>query len=82
MNHIITTSELQKKIGQISGNIEEASYIVTSHGKGKIVMLPYFDGCDELMADYLENYEMMKNREKLKKKYAESADSGESDLKI
>lgn len=82
MNRIITTSELQKGIGQIAKEIDEKSYIVTSHGKGKVVMLPYFDGCDQLMIDYMEDYEMAKNRVALTKRYEESAASRESDLII
>lgn len=82
MVKIVTTSEVQKKIGQISGNISMESYIVTSHGKGKIVMLPYFDGCDENLAEYMEDFEMMKNKDSLKKRYKKSSDSGASDLVI
>lgn len=82
MAKIVTTSEVQKKIGQISKNITMESYIVTSHGKGKIVMLPYFDGCDENLAEYMEDYEMMQNKETLKKRYQKSSRSGASDLSI
>jgi len=47
-----------------------------------MVMLPYFDGCDKNMEDYMEDYEMMKNQKVLQKRYAESSDSGESSLII
>jgi predicted ATP-binding protein involved in virulence len=82
MNSIITTSEVQKNIGQISKNIGENFYIVTNNGKGKMIILPYFDGCDEFMSDYRENYEMYLNRKNLKARYKESLDSGESNLQI
>jgi len=82
MNRIVTTSEVQQKIGQITKSIGVETYIVTSHGKGKMVMLPYFDGCDKNMEDYMEDYEMMKNQKVLQKRYAESSDSGESSLII
>ncbi len=82
MNRIVTTSEVQQKIGQITKTIDTETYIVTSHGKGKMVLLPYFDGCDKNMADYIEDYEMMKNQAVLKKKYVESSASGESSLKV
>lgn len=82
MSYIITTTELQKNIGTISDSIEKQSYIVTNRGKGKIILLPYFDGCDELIDDYMEYYEMLKNKKKLKKELQESHDSGESDLII
>lgn len=82
MSKIVTTAEVQKKIGKISKTIEIEAYIVTSHGKGKMVMLPYFDGCDEALNDYMEDFEMAQNKEKLQKKYEKSSNSGESDLTI
>lgn len=82
MTTIITTSQVQKKIGEITAGIGEKSYIVTNRGEGKIVMLPYFDGCDEFIDDYMEDYEMLKNREKLVKEAKKSLDSGLSDFKI
>lgn len=82
MKNIITTTNLQQKIGQISASIEETAYIVTNHGQGKAVLLPYFDGCDENIDDYLENFEMWKNRAKLKKHYEKSKKSGRSSLVI
>jgi len=82
MNHIVTTTEVQRNIGQITKNIGKSSYIVTSHGKGKVVMLPYFDGCDSFVEDYMEDYEMAENREKLQEKYKKSSKSGPSDLTI
>lgn len=82
MNKIITSTEVQKEIGKLSKNIGEETYVVTVHGKGRIVMLPYFDGCDEHMSEYMEDYEMMKNREKLVNRYKESSESGLSNLKI
>jgi len=82
MTDIITTREVQKKIGQISASIEEKNYIVTNHGKGKVVMLPYFDGCDESIVDYMEDYIMYKNQKSLQKRYDNSKKSGKSDLKV
>lgn len=82
MTHIITTTHVQQKIGQISAFIGEKSYIVTNRGEGKIVMLPYFDGCDEDILEYMEDYEMAKNREVLQKRYQKSAKSGKSSLVI
>lgn len=82
MNKIITSSEVQKEIGTFTKNIGEETYVVTVHGKGKIVMLPYFDGCDENMIEYMEDYEMMKNKEVLQNRYKESSESGASSLVI
>lgn len=69
MPNIITTTEVQKSIGSISGSITEQSYIVTNRGKGKIVMLPYFEGCDDTVADYLEDFAMARNVTVLKQRY-------------
>jgi len=82
MTDIITTREVQKKIGQISSTIEEKNYIVTNHGKGKVIMLPYFDGCDESIVDYMEDYLMYKKKKSLQKRYQDSDKSGKSDLKV
>lgn len=82
MSTIITTTQLQQKIGEITASISKKSYIVTNHGSGKIILLPYFDGCDEFIEDYMENFEIMLNKEKLEKKWKKSLDSGESDLVI
>lgn len=80
MTKIITTTQVQQRIGELSQSISLTNYIVTNRGEGKIVMLPYFDGCDENIADYMENFEMAKNQEKLKEKYKRSSESGESSL--
>lgn len=82
MVKIIPTTKVQQQIGSISAYIGSTAYIVTNRGEGRIIMLPYFDGCDEWMADYMEDYEMAMNREALEKKYKESLKSGESDLVI
>ena len=58
------------------------AYIVTNRGKAKMVMLPYFPGCDRFIEDYLEDFEMAQNREKLQKEMEVSVKSGDSDLKI
>ena len=82
MSTIITTTQVQQKIGEITANIGKKSYIVTNRGMGKIVMLPYFDGCDSWIEDYMEDYEMYNNRENLQKEAQQSLDSGLSDLVI
>lgn len=82
MFHIITTTQVQQKIGHISDTISQQSYIVTNRGAGKIVMLPYFEGCDDLLSNYMEDFEMWKNREKLLEKYKKSSASGASKYKI
>ena len=82
MTKIITTTQVQQKIGELSLTILETNFIVTNRGVGKIVMLPYFDGCDENIAEYMEEFEMAKNQQKLKEKYNKSSKSGKSSLII
>jgi hypothetical protein len=79
---IITTTQVQQKIGTISDSIGENGFIVTNRGEAKIVMLPYFDGCSDLIEDYMEDYQMMKNKKKLQKELKASAKSGKSSLVI
>lgn len=79
---IITTTELQQKIGDISKEIEKTTYIVTNRGKAKFVIVPYFDGCNELIEDYYEDFEIHQNKEKLSQRYKESLESGLSDFTI
>jgi len=82
MPNIITTTQVQQSIGNISSKITEQSYIVTNRGKGRIVMLPYFAGCDEAVLDYLEDFAMAKNAEVLQRRYQQAAKSGRSHLVI
>lgn len=82
MQSIITTTDLQRNIGEVSDNIDKSFYIVTNRGKGRMVVLPYFDGCDGVISEYMEDFDMYINKNELKKKYKESSDSGLSDLVI
>ena len=82
MTKIITTTQVQQKIGALSESIAETNYIVTNRGEGRIVMLPYFDGCYENISEYMEDFEMIKNRDVLRERYAKSSKSGKSSLTI
>lgn len=82
MFHIISTREFQKNIGQISDDLEKIAYIVTKHGYGKMLILPYFDGCDDFIDEYLEDYEIFSKKEELEEELEESYNSGRSDLII
>lgn len=82
MVKIISTTEAQKKLCEIASNIDTQTYIVTNKGAGRMVILPYFDGCMDRAEDYLEDYEMMVNKEKLQKRWKASSESGLSDLVI
>ncbi len=80
MINLLTTTQVQQKIGQISDSIGEKSYIVTNRGVGRMVILPYYEGCDDFIADYMEDFEMIKNQKKLQEKYKQSSKSGKSTL--
>jgi len=82
MPKIVTTSELQKNIGKLLLWVGRASVIVTNRGTAKVIMLPYFEENDDVIADYLEEYEMRKNAPALRKKWQKSLESGLSDLVI
>lgn len=82
MSDIITTSEVQKKIGEISATIHQKSFIVTNHGKGKIVMLPYYDGCDVGIEEYMEDYEMTQNKAMLIARYRDASKEDNGDLTV
>jgi len=82
MFKIISTTKVQQKIGDISSTVGEQSYIVTNRGQARIVMLPYFDGCDENIQEYREDFEMAKNREALQERYKKSVKSGKGNFII
>lgn len=82
MAKIITTSELQKTIGQIVSYVSQSWVVVTKKGRPTAIMLPYFDDNEEAIADYLEEYEMDKNRAVLQARFKKSVESGLSDLVI
>lgn len=82
MATIITTSQVQQKIGEIAANIGKKHYIVTNRGLGRMVILPYFDGCQDLINEYIEDYEMQLNKDKLEAELKASLKSGPSDLVI
>jgi len=80
MPKIITTTQLQQNIGQIDDYAQEGPVIVTNYGKANLVIFPYFEGSDEAIEDYWENYEMWQNRKVLEERYKKSIESGPSDL--
>ncbi len=82
MAKIITTSQLQKTIGQLVSYVSRSWVVVTNNGKPTVVMLPYFDDNEDAIADYLEEYEMDKNRNILQARLKESSESGLSNLVI
>jgi prevent-host-death family protein len=82
MAKIITTSQLQKTIGQLLNYVAQSWVVVTKKGRPTAVMLPYFDDNESAVSDYLEEYQMHMNREALQARYKASARSGTSGLVI
>ena len=82
MAKIITTSQLQKTIGQLLAYVTQSWVIVTKKGHPTAVMLPYFDDNEEAVAEYLEEYEIQMNKEALQERYRKSQRSGRSKLVV
>lgn len=82
MVKIVSTSQLQKTIGQIGAFVSHSWVIIVNRGKPNAVLLPYFEENDEAIALYLEDYEMYQNAEKLRTQLRQSEASGLSDLVI
>lgn len=78
----INNSELQKNIGKISKSIKDDYLLVNTRGKPTMVVLPYFQENDDLIADYMEDYFIAKNKKKIQEEAKKSLASGLSDLKI
>lgn len=78
--YIITKTDLQKKIGMLSDIA--VPYTVVNRGKPEAIILPFFEGGKELIEDYLEDYEMWLNRDKLNEELDVSLASGDSNLII
>ena len=77
-----TTTKIQKKIGDISRDIKTSPYIATQRGSPIFIMLPYFEKSDEWLVDYMEEYELYKNKTKIEEELEESMNSGISNFKI
>ena len=82
MAKIITTSQLQKTIGQLLHYVGHSWVVVTNRGKPTAIMLPYFDDNEEAISEYLEEYEIEKNRPALQARLRKSVKSGLSNLVI
>lgn len=82
MVKIITTSDLQKQIGQLKSFVAKSWTIVTNNGKPTAVILPYYEENEQAVEDYLEDCEMYKNAPALRKRWRESLESGISNFKI
>lgn len=78
MIKIINTSTLQRNIGQVLKAVQEKPHIVINKSEAKIVLLPYFEGCEDFIADYWRAI----NGHDLKRRYHESLKSSLSDLSV
>lgn len=76
--NIITKKDLQKNIGKI----RDKAYLIVNRGKPESIIVPYFEGGEAWVEDYLEDYEMHRNSEKLQKELQQSWKSGLADLEI
>lgn len=79
---IITNTELQKHIGQVSKKVENDSFTITARGKPKMMLVPYFSAGSDMIDDYMEEYLLWKNKQKLQAQAQQSLDSGLSDLSV
>ncbi|MDQ7009112.1 MAG: hypothetical protein Q9M94_02375 [Candidatus Gracilibacteria bacterium] len=77
---IISTSKVQKNIAILSDNTN--IYTVINKGEPKTMIIPYFEGLQEIVENYLEDMEISLNKESLSTKYQNSKNSGLSDLII
>ncbi len=82
MPKIITVTDLQKNIGKLLEFVGNGWAIITSRGKARVIMLPYFDDNDFSVEQYLEDYEMYAQATQLKGRYGASLQSGRSDLSV
>lgn len=82
MFQIITIRQLRAECSTLFEDLGKYGYIVTKRGLGKAIILPYFDGCDEFLDVYLNDYRIFKNRGELEEEFKDSFRSGPSDLII
>ena len=73
---ITSPTKIQKNLSILSDS--KNVYTIMKNGEPKSILIPYF----EWIEDYIEDIEMYANRDKLVKRYKDSADSGLSDFVI
>ena len=77
---IVSTSKVQKNISILSDR--ENIYTFINNGEPKTMLIPYYEGLQDIIEDYIEDLEMLSNKNNLIKRYEESKKSGLSDLII
>jgi len=71
-----------KKSQAIRKNLTIPPSIIVVHGEAQQVILPYFEGCGDLLENYLEDYEIAQNNNQLNERYERLAAESPSDLVI
>ena len=77
---IVTTSQIQKNIALLSES--KKPLLIMSRGKPRSIQIPYFEGMEDYIEDFLEDMEIALNKDKLEKKWKASMKSGLSDFVI
>ena len=77
---IISTSKVQKNIKILSDR--ENIYTFINNGEAKTMLVPYYEGLQKIIENYLEDMEMYSNRDKIIKEWKKSLTSGLSNLTI
>ncbi|MDD2916850.1 MAG: hypothetical protein PHH70_03320 [Candidatus Gracilibacteria bacterium] len=78
--NFVTTTELQKSASAITS--KKTPSFIMRRGKPEGIILPFFEGYDVFLDDYMEAYEMYANQTNIVKKLQASEASGISSLAI
>ncbi len=79
---LYSNTEFQKNPGKIAKSIAQKGGIITSHGKPTMLVLPYFEESAEWADQYLEDFEIWKNKQTLQQELQASQESGISDFSL
>jgi len=77
---IVSTSKVQKNISILSDRNNIYTFI--NNWEPKTMLIPYYEGLQEVIENYIEDLEMVSNRENIIEKGNKSLNSGLSDLVI
>lgn len=78
MSQIITNTQFQKNPGALKTSVKKKGTILTIHGVPEMLVVPYFEGSDEWLEEYMEAYEIAQHQQKLQEELSASKASGES----
>lgn len=77
---IVTTTQVQQNIWILSDT--NNMYTVINRWEPKTLVIPYSEEALDMLEDYLEDLEIMRNSDNLQKEMQASVDSGISHFKI